>query len=45
MAPDPTSTNVIEFVTIATTGNALDFGDAQVANYAEVPHQILQVGS
>ena len=28
-APNGSNINVIEFITIATTGNAQDFGDAQ----------------
>jgi hypothetical protein len=29
---DPAISNVIDFVTIATTGNATDFGDLKVGN-------------
>ena len=30
---DPSNTNIIDYITIATTGNATDFGDLLAANY------------
>jgi hypothetical protein len=34
ISPGSTATNVIDYVTIATTGNATDFGDLTVSRYA-----------
>ena len=30
--PDPSANNIIDYITIATTGNAQDFGDLTLAN-------------
>jgi len=34
----PSATNVIEFVTVSSTGNASDFGDVSASNVAKAPY-------